>query len=99
MKTNLLHAPDKFSVPPFANNPQSLVLDRDLQITGSKNAAKNHAAGALGDIDEAAHAGETPGKTAHMHVAHGIDFHRAEHRHIQAAPIVKIELGRLIDHG
>ena len=75
------------------------MLPRDIEITRRQGAAENDASGVLADIDEPADTDDLVAETADVDVSLRVDLRKREKRKVQAAAVVKVELGRLLDHG
>ena len=65
----------------------------------AERAAKHQTLGVLRDVDEAADARESARERAHVDAAFRVHLHRAEYGSVEAAPVVKIKLRRLVHDG
>ena len=66
---------------------------------GEEGAAEDQAAGTLGDVHKTSDSGKAVGEAGDVDTALRIHLHGAKHRDVDAATVIKIELGRLIDDG
>lgn len=94
---NLADLIDEFLDSPFMGDDQFAVPDFFAQALGRKGAAEDDFMRILGDVDEAAAAGDAVFELADVDVAFGVTFCHAQESHIQAAAIVKVELIRMVD--
>ena len=79
----------------LADDLQFTVFAGDLQTAAGKGAQKKDVTGVLADVDKSAGAGG-PGAEA-ADIAGAVCLGHTEKRLIEAAAVVEIELGRLID--
>ncbi|MNS72185.1 hypothetical protein D3C72_1055860 [compost metagenome] len=79
-----------------------IVLGANFQPARRQRAHEDQRAGALGDVDEAAHARDQRAlafaKLAHVDVAVAVEFGQTEDGQVDAAALVEIELRRLVHH-
>src|ERR1700722_19581839 len=96
---DLLNPGDKLpdrSLPPDC---EPAVSDLKLQPLGGEGSAKNHLLGVLGNIDEAAAAGEKEADLADVDIALGVGLRHAEKSEVVPASVVEVELVALVDAG
>jgi hypothetical protein len=70
-----------------------------LQVAGGEGAHEDHRARGLADVDEAAGAGQPRPEAADVEVALRVGLRQPQHRHVQAAAVVEVELAGLVDDG
>ena len=81
----------------FADDSQCAVFTGDLQAAAGEGAEEIDFTGVLTDVDESAGACGAGAEAADVDVARAVGLGHAEKRLIEAAAVVEIELGRLID--
>ncbi len=94
----MLDLVDELAHRAFVDDAQEPIADCDLQPARGERPGEYHLARVLADVDEAARAGQDRAEFADVQVAVTIRLRQSEHRHIESAAIVEIELVRLVDH-
>src|SRR5689334_18269740 len=85
-------------MPPFCRDPGTARGPRDIETAGGEGATEDDPLRVLADVHEAAHADDAVPEAADVDIAVGIDLGKGEEGDIEPAPVVEVELVRLVDH-
>ena len=88
----MLHLVDELLLGALLGDDQLAVPALGLQALGGEGAAVDHLLGVLGDVDEAAGAGQAGTELGHVQIAVGGRLRQAQEGHIQAAALIEVEL-------